>query len=260
MIKSSPGGPQCGESGMRRYGVIAGIVAATLLVSSCTSNSSTTAPVTSSASVVSSVTSSPAPSSNAPISTTALSSAPASTPPVSVSQSSSKPLASSSKSSTSSATVKVSVPTTIAGSAKADTAFAVDAYRGMLAVSDEARSDPSKDWTTELRTYAGDPYAASYLASLQAQAAAGIHGSGKISVNVTVSSVAKQMIVIVGCVDTTNVKALDKSGNSVKAPNAPGSYWRFPQTVTLYKNNLKDAPKTGGWLVSEVKSNLKKTC
>ena len=252
---------------MRRYGVIAVVVAATLLVSSCTSNSSTTAPVTSSASVVASATSSvssvasgAAPSSSAPISTTALSSAPASAPPVSVSQSSSTPPASSSKPSTSSATVKVSVPTTIASAAKADTAFAVTAYKGSLAVYESSSADPSKDWTKQIRTYEADPVAASDIASLKSDAAQGSYGSGHLSVDVTVSSVTPHMIVITGCVDTSMLKVFDKSGKSIKAPNQPGSYWRFLQTATLYKYALKDAPKTGGWLVSEIKSNLQKTC
>ena len=245
---------------MRRYGVIAAIIGATLLVSGCTSNSSTTAPATSSEPVLSSVTSSVAPSSSAPVSTTAPSSAPASTAPVSVSQSSSKPTAASSKPTTASATVKVSVPTTIASSAKADTAFAIVAYKGSLAVSDESYADPSKDWTKAIRTYEGDPIAASDIASLKQSAADGSHGSGHVGVDVTVTSVTAHKIVITGCVDTSKVKAFNRAGQSIKAPNQPGSYWRFPQTATLYKYDLKDAPKTGGWLVSEVKSNLQKTC
>lgn len=130
----------------------------------------------------------------------------------------------------------------------------------MLAISDEARENPSASWTKAIRTYSGDPYAASILTSVQQEAAAGIHGTGHIAADVTVSSVAPRKIVIAGCVDTTAVKIFDKAGKSIKAPNQVGSYWRFPQTVTLYKYALKDAPKSGGWLVSEIKSDSKKTC
>ncbi|QNK82915.1 hypothetical protein [Nakamurella sp. PAMC28650] len=127
-------------------------------------------------------------------------------------------------------------------------------------MSDQARAKPTADWTKAVRTYAGDPYAASFLASIQQNASSGIHGSGQIAVNVTVTSVAAQKIVITGCVDTSAVKIVDSTGKSIKAPNQPGSYWRFPQTVTLYKYAVKDAPKSGGWLVSEIKSNLQKSC
>lgn len=130
----------------------------------------------------------------------------------------------------------------------------------MLVVSDDSYADPSKDWTKEIRTYEADPLAASDIASLKESAAEGSYGSGHVSVDVTVSSVTAHKIVITGCVDTSRVKVFDKSGNSIKAPNQSGSYWRFVQTATLYKYALKDAPKTGGWLVSEVESNLKKTC
>ena len=245
---------------MRRLGIAVACVGAAMLVAGCTSSSSTTTPATSSTSVASSsLVSSVAPASSAPVSTAVVSSTPVSAPSTSVAQSSARP-STSSKPTTTSGTVKVVVPTTLASTAKSDAQFAVTAYEGMLAVSDQARAKPSSDWTKAVRTYAGDPYAASFLASIQQNAASGIRGSGHIAVAVAVTSVAARQIVISGCVDTSAVKISDKSGKSIKAPNQPGSYWRFPQTVTLYKYALKDAPKTGGWLVSEIKSNLQKTC
>lgn len=245
---------------MRRYRVFATIVAVALLVSGCTSSSSTTTPATSSAPVPSATAALRTPPSSSASVSAAMSSALVSTPPASVAQSSLKPTTSASKPATTSATVEISVPTTIASSAKSDTAFAVAAYRGSLAVFQVAFADPRKDWTQQIRTYEADPVAASDIASLKYYAAQSIHSSGHRSGDVTVSSVTTHKIVIAGCVDTSQVNVFDKLGKSIKAPNQPGSYWRVPQTVTLYKYPLKDAPKTGGWLVSEVQSNLQKTC
>ena len=48
-----------------------------------------------------------------------------------------------------------------------------------------------------------------------------------------VLTVENGVVAISDCVDKTSTDSLDSSGNSVKAPNGPGSYFRHPSTIQV---------------------------
>ncbi len=135
----------------------------------------------------------------------------------------------------------------------ADAQAAIAAYTGYVRILDEAAPDPGSDWTAQVRTYAADPAAQKALNSLAQLASVG-SAAGTHGIEPKVSAVEPALITLTVCVDATAVELVDKNGKSIKAPNAPGSYFRHPSTVQV-GNYVGDQ-----WLVTVVTDDYQTTC
>lgn len=132
---------------------------------------------------------------------------------------------------------------------------ALTAYLGYYDFISRAYRTPGQDWSTEVAKWAADPVKAQFLQNAAATAELGQYWSGgSVVVYPTVSSVEGSVAAINACVDSSNVQFLDKDGKSIKAPDAPGSYFRHPATaeVALYAS--------GAWLVTVTTSDYSQQC
>ena len=128
------------------------------------------------------------------------------------------------------------------------------AYVGYSEMVDRAYADPGKDWSSEAAQWATDPAKSSLLQNLAGTAALGQYTSGAIELHPTVVKVETGLVTISDCVDSTNTDFFDSTGQSIKAPDVPGSYFRHVSEaqVALYE--------TGQWLVTFITDDYNTTC
>jgi len=136
----------------------------------------------------------------------------------------------------------------------AEAQAAIAAYTGYYKLVDQAYADPSKDWSAEAAKWATDPVKSSFLQNVAGTAQLGQYGTGSIVVHPTVTKVEPALVTMTVCVDSTNAGFYDKTGNSIKAPDAPGSYFRHVSEVQVaqYQGNQ--------WLVTFITDDYTKTC
>jgi hypothetical protein len=207
------------------------------LLAGCTSSDGSTPGSDSSASVTTSISSSPAVTSiSSPISSSSasLTSTPlTSTPPAS----SAPPWAAD------------STPDQVA-----EAQAAIAAYTGYWRVLDQALAEPGKDWSAEINQYATGTEADSSLEYLKQLAAAGQYASGSTGISPRVTKVEPALVTITDCVDKTDNGFFDKSGQSIKAPDVSGSFYRHASEIQVgqYVN--------GQWLVTLTTDDWTKTC
>lgn len=136
----------------------------------------------------------------------------------------------------------------------AEAQAAVAAYTGYYKLVDQAYADPSRDWSTDVAQWATDPVKSSFLRNVAGTAQLGQYRSGSIAVHPTVTKVEPALVTMSVCVDSTNMGFYDKNGDSIKAPDAPGSYFRHPSEVQVaeYQGNQ--------WLVTFITDDYQKTC
>ncbi len=213
--------------------LVAALVAALVALTACTSN--TADPGTSSTSVP--------PTSASPV--VSPSSVPASTP----SSSSVKP------------TPSVAEPTTpnpwpddLTPEQVAAAQAAIETYRNYWRVVDVAAADPGQDWTAEVSEYATNPEKTALVETLQKLADRGQRAVGTTVIAPIVTTVESGVVAISDCVDKTSTDSLDASGNSVKAPNGPGSYFRHPSTIQVVQR------QDLAWAVAFVSDDWSQTC
>jgi hypothetical protein len=117
---------------------------------------------------------------------------------------------------------------------------------GYIQVSAAANADPaSKDWTSEIRTYAADPAAAQTLDALASLVVAQVHQTAPpVYEHPKVISIDEYRIVVEACADNTTTNAVDGDGNSVLQPPIN------PRVIVSFTLRLS-APADGGWLVGE---------
>ena len=136
----------------------------------------------------------------------------------------------------------------------AEAQAAIAAYTGYYVLVDQAYMDPGKNWSTEVAKWATDPEKSSFLHNMAGTAELGQYGTGSTVVHPTVTKVEPALVTMAVCVDSTEAGFFDKAGNSIKAPDAPGSYFR-------HVSNVQVAQYEGGaWLVTFVTDDYNTTC
>ena len=131
---------------------------------------------------------------------------------------------------------------------------ALTAYKGYIKLVEQAYTDPGGDWSAEVVNWASDPVSSSLLRNLAATAELGQYRDGSFAIEPTVTQVDQGVVTMTVCVDATDVGFYDKSGTSIKAPDAPGTYLRHPSTVTVAKFQGDQ------WLVYEIVDDYNTTC
>lgn len=145
-------------------------------------------------------------------------------------------------------------PDTFTSEQAADAQAAVDALMGYSALIDAAFAEPGKDWSEEIKKWAGDPARTEFVNAIRGTAELGQYGTGTVGVYPTVSNVEGAVADIAVCFDSTDVGFFDKNGSSIKAPDVPGSYLRHPAQVEVARY------ASGAWLVTTVVDDYSKTC
>jgi hypothetical protein len=112
----------------------------------------------------------------------------------------------------------------------ADAQAAIAAYRGYWQTVDVATAQPSGDWAAMVSQFAGGVAQSSFLETLQQLVSRGRYTVGTTAVSPQVLSVEPGLIVINDCVDKSASDLLDLNGQSVRAPDVPGSYLRHQAT------------------------------
>lgn len=135
----------------------------------------------------------------------------------------------------------------------ADAQAALAAYRSYWQVLDQAVADPGQDWTAQLAAVAIGPEYDLALKDFAQAAESGQRAVGATTVEPVVTKVEPALITITACVDKSNTDILDSSGNSIKAPNQPGSYFRHVSVAQVGKFDTK-------WLVTNTSDDWNKTC
>lgn len=130
---------------------------------------------------------------------------------------------------------------------------AIAAYTGYWAAVDLAAADPGADWTSQVSQYATGAELDSFLESLRQAAARGQRATGTTKIDPQVTAVAPGLVTISDCVDKTYTDYL-QGDVSIKAPDAPGSYFRHPAVVQVAQFN------GGRWLVMGTSDDWSKTC
>jgi hypothetical protein len=150
------------------------------------------------------------------------------------------------------------LPTDLTPDQVAQAQAALTAYRGYTNLIDQAFADPGRDWSAEAAKWTTDPAKSELLQGMAGTAALGQHGGGSLVIEPTVVKVEPGVVTLSVCVDATNVGFYDKSGNSIKAPNAPGTYFRHPSTVTVAQ--FQGGDQGNQWLVFTVVDDYNTTC
>lgn len=135
---------------------------------------------------------------------------------------------------------------------------AIAAYEGYTKLIDQAFTDPGRDWSAEIAKWATDPEKSKFLEAMAGTAALGQYGDGSLVIDPRVVKVEPGVVTLLDCVDATNVGFYDKSGNSIKAPNAPGTYFRHPSTVTVAE--FQGGDQGDQWLVLTVVDDYSTSC
>lgn len=143
---------------------------------------------------------------------------------------------------------------TTSGPGSAESEAALAAYRGFYALISRAYADPSADWSKEVKQWATGPAADQFLAGLAGMAQKGQYASGEVRVEPTVTQVQPGLVDIQSCVDSTDLGLFDKDGQSIKAPNAPGSYFRRPSQAQVGQF------EGGAWLVVSFADDFSVSC
>lgn len=136
----------------------------------------------------------------------------------------------------------------------ADAQAAVEVYRRYWALSDRALADPNTDWTQQIATVADGTAADFLLDDIHSLAEAGRHTTGHTAIEATVVKAGPANVQLTGCVDVSGTDVVDANGQSVKAPDGPGTFERF-QTATQVGQ-----VQSGAWLVTVDTFDRNSTC
>jgi len=130
---------------------------------------------------------------------------------------------------------------------------AIAAYTAYWAVVDQAAADPGADWTSQVSQYATGAEQDSFVEALRQAAARGQRATGTTKIDPHVTTVVPGLVTISDCVDKTYTDYL-QGDVSIKAPDAPGSYFRHPAVVQVAQFD------GGKWLVLATSDDWSKTC
>lgn len=124
------------------------------------------------------------------------------------------------------------------------------AYRAFLA---QAVADPAADWSVQLAELTGDPLIVNTQTSLTRQARLGTQIVDRSTVRITRVTSNDGGFTFDMCLDITGNMIVDKNGNDAKAPDAPGSYYRHPGSVTVDS-------QSGKWVSVIVENDFQVQC
>jgi len=130
---------------------------------------------------------------------------------------------------------------------------AIAAYTAYWGVVDQAVADPGADWTSQISQYATGAKLDSFFESLRQAVARGQRATGTTKNDPQVTAVDPGLVTISDCVDKTYTDYL-QGDVSIKAPDAPGSYFRHPAVVQVAQFD------GGKWLVLASTDDWSKTC
>ena len=136
----------------------------------------------------------------------------------------------------------------------ADAQAAIEAYRGFWTTVDLAIAQPGQDWTEQIALVATGPTKASLLENLAGLTDRGRHATGTTGVAPEVTEVQPGLVVIADCVDKTSTDLLNLAGESVKAPDAAGTYFRHLSNVQMIETSA------GRWVVALTTDDWSMTC
>lgn len=145
-------------------------------------------------------------------------------------------------------------PTDLTPDQVAQAQAAIAAYEGYMKLVALAYTDPGRDWSAEAARWAADPFRSNLLSNLAATAQLGQYRDGSFTLEPTVTKVEPGVVTLSVCVDARDVGFYDKSGTSIKAPDAPGTYFRHLSTVTIGEFQGDQ------WLVSAIVDDYDTTC
>lgn len=135
-----------------------------------------------------------------------------------------------------------------------DAKAAITAYVGYYDLVNRAYADPSADWSTEVKQWAAGSVADRFLANISGTAELGQYRTGTIVVEPEVTQVQTALVDLDACVDATAMGFFDRNGVSIKAPDAPGSYFRHPSKIQVGQF------EGGQWLVQSITDDYTVTC
>jgi hypothetical protein len=145
-------------------------------------------------------------------------------------------------------------PTDLTPEQIAQAQAAIAAYVGYVKLVDQAYAAPGNDWSADAARWATDPVKSSFLNNLAGTAALGQYRTGSVAVYPTVTKVEPGLVTMSVCVDSTNAGFFDKTGASIKAPDAPGTYFRHVSEVQVAQY------EGGQWLVTFITDDYTTTC
>lgn len=135
-----------------------------------------------------------------------------------------------------------------------DAQAALTIYSQYQSLINRAGAEPGKDWTNEVSAVATAAAEAQLTEALVQTAARGQRTTGESKSSPTVTSAAPALVVLSDCVDSTEADFLDANGQSIKAPNVAGSYYRHVASAQLVQ--LQDAT----WRVAFTTDDWSTTC
>ena len=130
---------------------------------------------------------------------------------------------------------------------------AIAAYGSYWKVLDQAGAKPSQDWSGLVATVSTGPEMDGVLEYLKQTAARGQRVAGSTRFEPTVTKVDSGVVEMTVCVDKTYTDFFNADGVSIKAPDAPGSFFRHISTAQV-------AQFGDQWLVSLTSDDWSKTC
>jgi len=90
--------------------------------------------------------------------------------------------------------------------------------------------------------------------ALTQTAARGQRTAGSAQISPVVASAEPALVIIQDCVDSSSADFLDSNGNSIKAPDAAGTYYRHPASAQVVQ--VLD----GSWRVALASDDWSTTC
>ena len=132
----------------------------------------------------------------------------------------------------------------------ADAQAAIEGYRQYWRLVDTAGAQPSSNWTDQFSLVATGPAKESILRTLSLLVDRQTRATGTTGVSPEAVDVQPGAVVISDCVDKTDTDLLDSAGKSVKAPDAPGTYFRHPASAQMVQTTDAHwvlAIKTDDW-------------
>lgn len=132
-------------------------------------------------------------------------------------------------------------------------AAAIAGYTDYWSTLDQAFAAPGQDWSSQVSAVAAAAEKDGILQELAALVKRGQRSVGSTGFEPEVTQVDPGVVSLTACVDKTAVNFVDATGQSIKAPNAPGSYFRHVSTAQIVQ--FQDQ-----WLVTVTSDDWTRTC
>lgn len=145
-------------------------------------------------------------------------------------------------------------PATLTPEQVTDAQAAIEGYRDYWKMVDVAIAQPTQDWTEQVQQHTDGPAQVALMETLGRLVERGRYASGTTSVNPVVVDVQPGLVVISDCVDKTATDILDPTGKSVKAPDAPGTYFRHQASANMIETI------DGRWVLALGTDDWSQTC